>query len=90
MVARCCRVSANLLIYATFTPFFTLYEEIDAIYLKFFMPNILEKNPNQSKFQSYSHVTSFLYQTLNMKKPAKFLLTNHHARAFRPSLAVIL
>lgn len=53
-------LTANLLIHATFTPFYTLYEEIGATYLKFLIPNILENNPNQSKFQSYSHLTLFL------------------------------
>ena len=61
-------MTGNLLIDAIFTPYITLSREIGTIYLKFLMPNILENIPNQSKFQSNSHVNLFIHQTLNTEK----------------------
>jgi hypothetical protein len=56
------RLAGNLLLHATTTPFNTYSGEISASLFKILIPNILENIPNQSKFQSYSHVSLFLFK----------------------------
>jgi hypothetical protein len=50
------RVADNLLIHATFTPFYTFSKEIGAIITHTYNSKYTQKNPNQREFILYSHV----------------------------------